>query len=99
MPAETNALLWRAASERRSQPGDSTPWELGPRASDWPKPGSNANVDDGDVGIGKWTPINAKDHSLNSRYTTDLGIPADYGRQRGLPLQLEARDVVSLGPN
>lgn len=27
----------------------------------------------------------------------DLGIPPDYGERRGLPLQVEARDLVSIG--
>ena len=39
------------------------------------------------------------DGTPDSRYTTALGIPADYGRQRGLPHQLEAPEFVSLGPN
>jgi D-alanyl-D-alanine carboxypeptidase len=40
-----------------------------------------------------------EDGTPDSRYTTALGIPADYGRQRGLPHQLEAPEFVSLGPN
>jgi D-alanyl-D-alanine carboxypeptidase len=43
--------------------------------------------------------LDAKEPSLNPRYTTDLGIPADYGPRRGLPLQSEAHDLVSVGPN
>jgi len=40
-----------------------------------------------------------EDRTQDSHYTASLGIPTDYGRQRGLALQLEAAEVVSLGPN
>lgn len=35
----------------------------------------------------------------NTVVTANLGIPADYGTKRGLPLQAEATELVSIGAN